>query len=140
MMTQLTSKVKKIAARSIASVAAISVTALMLFAPVAVFGGTLRGDVEAGSIATGTATGLGNQPLPVIIGGIIRAALGLIGVILVVLIIYAGFLWMTAAGEEEKVTKAKDIIKNCIIGIVIIFAAYAITNFVVNSILTGTGI
>ncbi len=74
------------------------------------------------------------------IAKLIQAALGLLGIILVVLVIYAGFLWMTAQGNEEQVSKAKKMLTNAVIGMVIIMAAYAITGFVVNAILTGTGV
>jgi hypothetical protein len=58
---------------------------------------------------------------------IIRTALGLLGTIFLVLCIYGGFLWMTAAGSEEKVSKAKKLLFDGVIGIAIILAAYSIT-------------
>lgn len=70
---------------------------------------------------------------------IIKAALSIIGVLLVVLLVYAGYLWMTAGGEEEKITKAKQIIRNAIIGVAIVLAAYAISAFVVNRLLYAAG-
>ena|SRR3989338_8213724 len=76
--------------------------------------------------------------LPLIVGRIINGALTLVGIIFVVLLIYAGFLWMTAAGNEEKVTKAKTLITQAVIGLGITLAAYAITTFVVNALLTAT--
>ncbi len=92
-----------------------------------------------------TATNLGNggaadagQSLPVLVGRIIRTLLGLLGIIFVVLMVYAGFLWMTARGESDPVDKAKDIIRNAIIGLVLIFLAYAITGFVVNAVVRAT--
>lgn len=77
-----------------------------------------------------------NRQLPEIVGLIINALLGVIGTILVVLIIYGGFLWMTAAGEDEKVNKAKEIIKNAVIGLIVIFLAYGIASFVVRALVT----
>lgn len=61
---------------------------------------------------------------------IIRVALGLLGTIFFVLMLYAGFLWMTAAGNEEQATKAKTLIFQATIGLTIILAAYSITAFV----------
>ncbi|PIR92378.1 hypothetical protein COU01_01910, partial [Candidatus Falkowbacteria bacterium CG10_big_fil_rev_8_21_14_0_10_44_15] len=58
-----------------------------------------------------------------------------LGIIFLVLVLYAGFLWMTAAGNEDQVTKAKSILTTSIIGIVIIVAAYAIVTFVLDAIL-----
>jgi type IV secretory pathway VirB2 component (pilin) len=68
------------------------------------------------------------------IGNIINIVLGVLGVILVVLVIYAGFLWMTSQGDKDKVTKAKGIITQAVIGLVIIFAAYALANFVLSAL------
>ncbi len=69
-----------------------------------------------------------------IISIIINLALSFLGVIFLGLMIYGGYYWMTARGEEEKVTKAKDTITRAIVGLVIVVAAYAISVFVVNSI------
>jgi len=60
----------------------------------------------------------------------IRYLLSFLGVIAVLIIIYGGFTWMTAAGNEEKVKKAKSMLQNGIIGLVIIILAYAITIFI----------
>jgi hypothetical protein len=88
-------------------------------------------------IQEGGAAEAGAQ-LPLIIGRIVRTILGLLGIIFVVLMVYAGFLWMTARGESEPVDKAKDIIKQSITGIIIIFLAYALTGFVINAIVNAT--
>ena len=80
--------------------------------------------------STGLGTGKGDD-LKVIIGAIVKVFLGFMGIVMVILIIYGGFLWMTAAGDEKKVEKAKEILKNAVIGIIIIIAAYAITVFVI---------
>jgi hypothetical protein len=49
--------------------------------------------------------------------------------------IYAGITWMIARGNEQKVAQAKDMIINSVIGIIIVFAAYAITSFIGTRIL-----
>jgi len=71
---------------------------------------------------------------------IIKVVLGFLGVIFIVLIIYAGFLWMTSAGNEEKVTKAKQIMVAAVIGTAIVLAAYALTFFVIDKLLEATGV
>lgn len=90
----------------------------------------------SGLSATGNAAGLGGSStdLPVIIGRIIGSALGLLGAVFVVLVIYAGFLWMTAQGADDKIKQAKKILSGAVIGIVLTFSAYAITTFVTNSL------
>ena len=89
---------------------------------------------ELDKASLGSVYGSNNNDLPQMIGNGIGVVLGLLGLILVVLIIYAGFLWMTAQGDAKKVEKAKDMIKQAIIGLIIVFAAYAITTFVIDSI------
>lgn len=61
-----------------------------------------------------------------IIGIVVGVLLGFLGVIFVILTIYAGYNWMTARGNEEQVTKAKDTLKNAIIGLILVISAYAI--------------
>ena len=61
------------------------------------------------------------------IGSVINIVISFLGVIFLGLIIYAGSLWMTARGNEQDVTKAKDIIYGAAIGLVIVLSAYAIT-------------
>jgi len=67
-----------------------------------------------------------------IVGQVIQAGLGLLGVIFLCLTVYAGFLWMTAQGQEEKVEKALNIIKTAVVGLIITLAAYSISTFVVG--------
>lgn len=69
-----------------------------------------------------------------IAGKIIGAALGLLGIIAVILIVVAGYIWMTAGGNSEKVEKAKKLLANAIIGLVIILMAYSISYFVLQKI------
>ncbi|KKQ27556.1 MAG: hypothetical protein US42_C0008G0067 [Candidatus Magasanikbacteria bacterium GW2011_GWC2_37_14] len=69
------------------------------------------------------------------IGTVINAALSLVGVIFLVLMVYAGYLWMTARGSEEEITKAKGIIIAAMIGLILVVGAYSITTFVVPRIL-----
>ena len=73
-----------------------------------------------------------------IAGNVIKIVLSMLGVIFLVLMIYGGFIWMTARGNEQEVQKAKDIIKNAIIGLVIVVGAYAISSFVVGRLTEGT--
>ncbi|HTK60474.1 MAG TPA: hypothetical protein VL283_04730 [Candidatus Baltobacteraceae bacterium] len=100
--------------------------------------GNALGGLEATNLGNGQGAGAAGAQLPILIGRIIRTLLGLLGIIFVVLMVYAGFLWMTARGEEEPVTKAKDIIRQSIIGIIIIFLAYALTGFIINAIVRAT--
>lgn len=69
---------------------------------------------------------------------VINAFLAVIGVLLLIYILYAGYNWMTAQGEEEKVEKAKDTLKRAIVGAIIIVGAYAISVFVMSRLEAGT--
>lgn len=72
------------------------------------------------------------------VGKIINAALSLLGTIFVGLLIYAGFKWMTAGGNEEEITKAKSIITQATIGLVVVIAAFLITQFVIATLAKAT--
>jgi type IV secretory pathway VirB2 component (pilin) len=96
---------------------------------------TLGDDLTSIGEASGLDSAGGGEGLPDMVGRIIKVVLGLLGVVLVVIIVYAGFLWMTAGGDEKKVKDAKAWMTNAIIGLVIIVAAYAITDFVINKLL-----
>lgn len=63
-------------------------------------------------------------------GIIVNAFLSLLGIIFIILVIYAGYNWMTAGGDEEKIRKAKDTLWRAIIGLIITVGAYAIWNFI----------
>jgi len=84
-------------------------------------------------------TGLSNaQDIRIIIARIIRVIIGFLGIIAVGLIMYAGWLWMSSEGNEEKIEQAKKTLTNAVIGLIIIISAFAIVSFVLNSLL-GTG-
>ncbi len=70
------------------------------------------------------------------IGKIVGAILSFVGVIFLILMIYGGFTWMMARGNEQEVAKAKEIITNAVIGLIVVLSAYAITAYIGN-FLTG---
>ncbi|MFH1661947.1 MAG: pilin [Candidatus Falkowbacteria bacterium] len=65
-----------------------------------------------------------------IVGNVIKVFLTFIGIIFVILILLAGYKWMTSQGNENTIGEAKSQIKSSIIGLAIIISAYAITTFV----------
>ncbi|MGB0757567.1 MAG: hypothetical protein ACPGO5_03885 [Patescibacteria group bacterium] len=89
--------------------------------------------------ATGDAAGLGQDAdtvnLPLFIGNLIKSIFGFIGVLFLLLMFYGGFTWMTAAGNEESVGKAKRIISQAAIGLFIAVMAFAISDFIFDAIL-----
>ena len=83
--------------------------------------------------AVATAAGVDQTTdLPTIIGRIIKIALGLVGVVFLCLILYAGYTYMTAAGDAAKVKRALDVIKSALIGLVVIALAWTITNYILG--------
>ena len=94
---------------------------------------------EIGSDPVSLTNPLGDKnPSPQeLIGRIINAVLGIVGSIALAMFIYGGFTWMTAAGGAEKVQKGKDILIWAAIGLVVIFASYALVNFVIFTAIQG---
>ncbi len=108
-------------------------------------GNSAANTVNAGLNPLQASSGLSGRDLPSIAGGVIKGALGVLGIIVVGMIVYAGFLWVTSQGNEEQISKAKKILVNGTIGVIIIFSAYAIASFIfklsngVNTVSEGGG-
>jgi len=77
------------------------------------------------------------------VGGVvsrgIQVFLGVLGIVFLVLMIFAGFKWMIANGNEERVKEAKQTLISAVIGLIIIILAYAITYFVFKNLPWGGG-
>lgn len=93
-----------------------------------------------GTAAFGSAAVSGeNATISYFVGAyILKPVFGLVGVGFFVLTVYAGVLWMTAAGDSKKVDKAKDILTASVIGLVIIISSYVLTNALFTAITTGS--
>jgi len=98
------------------------------------------GEGKGMSTANAPYVGADQYKLSQIIGLVIQAFLGLLGVIFLIYMIYAGYSWMTAQGDEEKVTKAKDTIQRAVIGRIVTIGAYAITYFVIQKLVIDAAI
>ncbi|MFH1745211.1 MAG: hypothetical protein ABH881_03535 [bacterium] len=68
--------------------------------------------------------------LPTIIGRAVGGLLAFVGTAFLLLMIYAGVMWMTAGGNEQTVAKAKSVIEAAAIGIIIVILAYALTSYI----------
>ncbi|MFA5937394.1 MAG: IPT/TIG domain-containing protein, partial [Candidatus Paceibacterota bacterium] len=113
---------------------------LLLAAGVFAAGQTLaQGSDTLGLGAAGQGLNLGGQSLMTTIVRIINIFLGLLGIIAVGIVLYGGFVYMTAGGDEEKVSTAKNFLKNGVIGLAVILSAYAIASFVINQLMQATG-
>ncbi len=111
---------------------------LMFTLPMAARAGTVDLGLSVGGEDIGEVIGLGTTDIRITIARIINVFMGLLGIIAVVIILYGGFIWMTAAGNEERVDKARKMIVAGVIGLAIILSAYAIARFVVNSLVNAT--
>ena len=112
------------------------VAVFLLLATVFLFHVTLAAEVDTG-LTYAEGTGLSaSQDIRVTIAKIIRIVIGFLGIVAVGLIMYAGWIWMTSEGSEEKIEQAKKILTNAVIGLIIILSAFAIVSFIINS-LTG---
>ena len=81
------------------------------------------------------ATGSDTQGFAVLwVRNFVQVIAGLLTVGFIALMIYAGYLWITARGDEAQVEKAKEYIKNAVIGLIIISLAYAIASFVFSKL------
>lgn len=107
--------------------------------PVAAFTTQVNGqtgqEFEPGELPSAASSGLRDDNLLDFVSDIIRVALGLLGILLLVMIIYGGLLYATAAGDEEKVTRARNTLIYAIVGIIVISAAWILSDFLISNIL-----
>lgn len=123
------------------TVSSLLIMIVILVLPYFVFGqsagtedgmlGRLNTVAQTGGYVTG-----GESELAYTIGLIIQVVLGLLGAIFIILMVYAGYTWMTAAGNEPKIDKAKDMIQTAIIGLVIVLSSWAIWTFIFTNFIS----
>lgn len=94
---------------------------------------------NSGNNNSGSSGGLQNplktDDIPTLIGGFIKGALGVVGSIALVIFIYGGFMYLTAGGSSERVSKGKQTLVWASIGLVVIFTSYALLNFIFGALL-----
>lgn len=95
--------------------------------------GSISGELD--KVANRGEVNLKGKPLAEIIGYVIYGVLGLLGVVCLLVIIYAGMVWILAEGSAEKIQEAKNILRGALIGLVVISLSYAITYYVTSRIL-----
>lgn len=94
----------------------------------------LTGGLDATNSAAGGGPGYKAVSLPTLIGSFIQILLGLTGIIFLIIVIYGGIMYMTAAGDGTKVDKAKKMITQSIIGLILIVGAYSISTFIIDQL------
>ncbi len=92
--------------------------------------------LREGLTTTGATAGFGEeeQSLYALIGGIISVLLGFLGVLILVYIVWAGYIYATSQGEKDKVDKAKKMLSTSVIGATILATAYVIVTYAVAAI------
>lgn len=81
---------------------------------------------------------LGNASPVATAANLINWGLGILGLFFLVLMLWGGFIWMNARGNEEEVGKAKKIITSAVIGLVIILASYGTSYYVFENLVDAT--
>ncbi|TSC75792.1 MAG: membrane protein of unknown function [Parcubacteria group bacterium Gr01-1014_31] len=90
-------------------------------------------------LSYGTIVGWGTQDLRVTIMRIIQVLFGFLGVVAVLIILYAGWRWMTSGGDPQKIDEAKRTLINAALGLLVIFMAFAIVSFVIRALSDAAG-
>lgn len=97
---------------------------------------------ESGLNLTGEKAGYDSSVTPepeILIGRIIQAILSFVGVVFLAFMIYGGVIWLTAQGDNQKVSKAKGIIEESIVGIIIVIIAYAVSSYLLAGFIPAVG-
>lgn len=124
------------------------VAASALFVVVSLVGNVSAGSCPQGSLRNDYTNSIsecniaedhaGSNNLMSTINTIISVVLGVLGILAVAYIIYGGFMFTTAAGDPAKTKKARETIMYGVIGLVVALLAFAIVNFVLTSVFSGS--
>lgn len=114
----------------------VVVAAVVFAAPLVVVLATLAlpALAQVGTLTTTQAASFGfgtNTDVRLIIIRVVQFLLGFLGLLAIIIVLYGGYLWMTAAGNEQRVEEAQQVLRRAIIGAVIILASYSITQFII---------
>ena len=75
---------------------------------------------------------IAEKNLGVLIGNVIKSVLGVIGAITFLVFLVGGALWLTSAGNEDRVKKGTDTMVWAVVGLAVIFSSYAILNTILS--------
>jgi len=121
---------KRLVIYSLALVALLSLCANFVSA------GTAQDIASAGLTSTNTQVGLQEGDPAKTIGAALSVLLSILGLIFLIICVYAGSTWMTANGESDQVKKARGMLIEGALGLAVTLAAYAFTSFVLDRIST----
>lgn len=111
--------------------------AILIFSPNIVSAKKTLDDAGLALESTVNPTGLPKTEIATYIGSVAQWLFGILGLLFFGLSMYAGFVWFTARGEDERITKARQTLITAIIGLIITVSAYAIATFISNTAILG---
>jgi len=114
--------------------AALAFILLILFAPLALHAQDFTGQLDDAATEVYGSEDADAGDYQYIISNVINTLLGILGVLFLLLMIYAGFLWMTAGGNTDQVDKAKKILVNTSIGLIILIISYSASVFIFEAL------
>jgi hypothetical protein len=124
----------------------VSFIGILFLLVVPVFAFTLSANAQVDNLLWGNqqtnienGLGLGNEDPRVIAASVVNIMLGFLGIIAVLIILFGGFKWMTAGGNEDAIDQAKKMMTAGVIGLVIVLAAFGLAQFVINALYDATG-
>ncbi len=80
---------------------------------------------------------LGTTDFRIIVGNVVRTLTGGAGMLALMMFVYGGFTWLTAAGNSEKIQKGRDILVWSTAGMVVMFSSYFVVRFIIIAITRG---
>ena len=111
-----------------------AILAVFLITLIAVFGllaTTVLAQASLG-LEVPAGTGLGTRDLKDLIMSIVQILLGFLGIAAIIVILYGGYIYMTSEGEPDNIDRAKKILINGVVGLVIILSAFAIVTYIIS--------
>ena len=114
-----------------AGVLALAGVGAALVPSAAVYADDISGEISKGVSGTGLTD---DTDLKDIVKKVVNTILYVVGILSVVMMIFGGIQYTTSAGDQAKVTKAKNTILYGLVGLVVSLLAVAIVNFVINAV------
>ena len=109
----------------------IGITSLMLFAASPVL-------AQFGLDKSGSSAGYGKTNIYSTISTVISVVLSVAGLVFLAIMFYAGLRWMTARGNEEFISKAKDAMFGALIGFILVSVSYGLSAFIFSSLINSS--
>jgi|GEM_PF-1480349 len=116
----------------------LSLIVIALSAPSLVLAQFGLNEAKPNALPSGTGATFSDK-LASALGSIVGSFLAFLGIVFLILMIVGGVMWMSSAGDEKRLTKAKLMLTSAVIGLVIVLSAYAITAYLGTNIIEQIG-